>query len=150
MDEPTLRTKGTNATGRRVLIVDDSRDTAGLFKALLRLEGYEARTAYDGPEAIEAAKLHCPQVVLLDLTLPTMGGVEVARVLRAVPELARCHIIAVSGCCGDRVAQPSPFDRHLTKPIDPPTLLKLLAEVTAASPQAGVDESGRTSPELPA
>jgi CheY-like chemotaxis protein len=126
-----MPTREVTASGRRVLIVDDSRDTAGLFKALLKIEGYEARTAYDGPEAIEAAKQDCPHVVLLDLTLPTMGGVAVARALRQVPELSQCHIIAVSGYDGDRIAQPSPFDLHLTKPVDPGTLLKLLAEMTA-------------------
>src|SRR5262249_30178257 len=134
MDEPTLPTKTANVTGRRILIVDDTREPAGLFKVLLKTEGYEARTAYDGPEAIEAAKLHCPHVVLLDLTLPTMGGVEVAQALRGVPELSQCHIIAVSGYDGDRITQPSPFDLHLTKPVDPDILLKLLGEMTGHSP----------------
>jgi CheY-like chemotaxis protein len=150
MDEPRLQTKTANVTSRRVLIVDDSRDTAGLFKALLKIEGYEARTAFDGPEAIEAAKLHCPHVVLLDLMLPTMGGVAVAQALRGVPELSQCHIIAVSGYGGDRITQPSPFDLHLTKPVDPDTLLKLLAEMTAEGPKALVDESVLTSRDMPA
>ena len=136
--------------GRRVLIVDDSRDTAGLFKALLKIEGYEARTAYDGPEAIEAAKLHCPQVVLLDLTLPTMGGVEVARALRGVPELSHCHIIAVSGYSSDRISEPSPFDLHLTKPVDPDTLLKLLAQMTGEGAAAAAGSRVAPAVDIPA
>ena len=150
MDEPMMPTREATASGRRVLIVDDSRDTAGLFKALLKIEGYEARTAYDGPEAIEVAKRHCPHVVLLDLTLPTMGGVEVAQALRRVPELSQCHIVAVSGYDLDRIAQPSPFDLHLTKPVDPDTLLRLLADMTADGRTAVADEPVVTSRDMPA
>jgi CheY-like chemotaxis protein len=132
------------------LIVDDSRDTANLFKAILNLEGYEPRTAHDGPEAIEAAKVHCPQVVLLDLSLPTMGGVEVARALRRVPELTHCHIIAVSGYGAEGIDRPSPFDRHLTKPVEPEKLLKLLAEMTGESAAAAPGGPAVTARDFPA
>src|SRR5712691_5232173 len=117
MDEPTMRADDTTASGRRVLIVDDCRDTARLLKLLLEIEGYETRTAHDGPEAIEVAKRHCPHVVLLDLVLPTMRGAQVAETLRSVPELSGCHIVAVSGYGPDHVPHPSPFDHHLTKPV---------------------------------
>jgi len=157
MDEPTMRAEETIASGRRVLIVDDCRDTARLMKLLLKIEGYETRTAHDGPEAIEVAKMHCPHVVLLDLGLPTMGGAKVAEALRSVPELSGCRMVAVSGYGGDHVPQPSPFDHHLTKPVDHDTLLKLLAEMTgdggkavAHGPVPGsavIPDSGASAPQ---
>src|SRR4029077_17777901 len=60
----------------RILVVDDSTDSARMLAVLLKREGYETRTAFDGPAAIEAATLHRPDVVLLDLTLPGISGVE--------------------------------------------------------------------------
>jgi CheY-like chemotaxis protein len=131
MDEPTMQAQDAASSDRRVLIVDDSRDTARLMKVLLKIEGYETRTAYDGPEAIETARTQRPHVVLLDLILPTMGGAEVAAALRSVPELSGCQIVAVSGYDADRIPHPSPFDHHLTKPVDPHHLIQVLAEMTS-------------------
>ena len=67
-----------NAAPLRILIVDDFADNARMLKVLLKNEGHEARIASDGPEAIAAANLQKPHVVLLDLTLPGMSGIEVA------------------------------------------------------------------------
>ena len=69
---------GMKAASLRILIVDDNADNARMLKVLLKGEGHEVRIAFDGPEAIEAAKLYKPDVVLLDLSLPSMSGVDVA------------------------------------------------------------------------
>ena len=66
----------------RVLVVDDSTDTAVILKLLLKHEGYLAKCAPNGPEAIEAAIEFMPDIVLLDLTLlPSMNGVQVAEAI---------------------------------------------------------------------
>jgi len=115
----------------RILIVDDHADTARMLKVLLKCEGHEARTAFDGPGAIETARLHRPDVVLQDLTLPGMSGLEVAMELRSIPELSACVLVAVSGYGEERLPYPSPFDRHFTKPVHHDALLKYLSGLRA-------------------
>ena len=78
-----------NATPLRLLIVDDHADNARMLKVLLRKEGHEAAVVFDGPAAIAAANHHKPDVVLLDLSLPGMSGIEVAAELRRNPEQSR-------------------------------------------------------------
>jgi CheY-like chemotaxis protein len=116
----------------RILVVDDNADAARLLQVLLRCEGHEARVAFDGPGAIEAARLFRPDVVLLDLTLPGMSGVEAAAELRCRPELAACRLIAVTGHGEERLPSPSPFDHHFQKPVDHAALLGYLARIEAA------------------
>jgi CheY-like chemotaxis protein len=115
----------------RVLIVDDNHDAARMLKLLLKLEGYEVRIAHDGPDAIAAATANQPAVILMDLTLPGMSGLEAAEQLRQADGLADTVIVAVSGHAADRLPQPSPFDAHLTKPVDHDRLIRLLADATA-------------------
>jgi two-component system, sensor histidine kinase len=127
----------------RLLIVEDNLDTARMMKVLLKQEGHEARTASDGPEAIEIARLFRPHAVLLDLTLPGMSGSEVAGELRNLPELSGCVLIAISGWDAAMLA---PFDYHFTKPVDIVALLKLLSGLAAhpdPSPMPTRGEIGR-------
>jgi two-component system CheB/CheR fusion protein len=119
-------------TPLRILVVDDNADAARMLQVLLRCEGHEARIAFDGPAAIEAAKLFRPDVVLLDLTLPGMSGVEAAAGLRCLPELLACRLVAVTGHGEERLPSPSPFDHHFQKPVDPAALLGYLARIEAA------------------
>jgi CheY-like chemotaxis protein len=78
MDEPMKSHQEERAAARRVLVVDDSVDATRMMELVLEPEGFEVRSVHDGPEAIEAARSQLPDVVLLDVGLPTMGGVEVA------------------------------------------------------------------------
>ncbi|MHC5538874.1 response regulator, partial [Singulisphaera rosea] len=104
---------------------DDSVDTAKMMKLLLKREGFDARTAYDGPQAIEVSASFQPEIVLLDLTLPGMSGQEVAAELRKNEASADTLIVAISGY-GDRGVPPG-FDHLLVKPLDHDALLNLLA-----------------------
>jgi CheY-like chemotaxis protein len=119
-------------TSLQILVVDDNADAARMLKVLLRCEGHEARIAFDGPAAIEAATLFRPDVVLLDLTLPGMSGAEVATELRCLPELSACRLVAVTGYGEERLPSPSPFDHHFQKPVDHAALLGYLAGIEAA------------------
>ena len=120
-----METRDARAAVKRVLIVDDSIDTARMMKVLLKREGFEARTAFDGPEAIEAAAEFLPDAVLLDLTLPGMSGREVALELRRKEPLAGVLIVAISGHVH---AEPPPgFDHMMVKPFDHDALIKLLS-----------------------
>ncbi|MGH7347619.1 MAG: response regulator, partial [Candidatus Rokuibacteriota bacterium] len=78
--EPTARAP-TPTTARRILVVDDNRDSAESLTMLLNLTGYQTHTAYDGLEAVEAAAFR-PDVILLDIGLPNLNGFEAARKIR--------------------------------------------------------------------
>ena len=119
-------------TPLRILVVDDNADAARMLQVLLRCEGHEARIAFDGPSAIEAAKLTLPDAVFLDLSLPGMSGVEAAAELRCLPELSACRLVAVTGHGEERLPSPSPFDHHFQKPVDHAALLGYLARIEAA------------------
>jgi PAS domain S-box-containing protein len=117
------------AGGRRVLVVDDNVDAADSTVALLELWGHEAVAVYDGPAALEAARDHSPQVVLLDIGLPGMTGYEVAQRLRELPGSAIELLAAMTGYGQDedrRRAAEAGFDLHLTKPLDPSRLRELV------------------------
>jgi len=111
----------------RVLIVDDSIDTARMLKILLTQEGFEACLAYSGLAALESARAFRPNAVLLDMTLPDMSGSDVARKLKGVPELGDCVLVAVSGHDIEMIDSPTIFDHYFKKPVDYEALVRLLA-----------------------
>ena len=118
------------ALRRRVLIIDDNRDSAEMLEKLLTVIGHDASVAFTGASGIDAALREKPQVVLLDIGLPDMSGYEVARRLRAEPSLGQVTLIALTGWGQpeDRArAMEAGFDHHLTKPADPDALAALLA-----------------------
>jgi CheY-like chemotaxis protein len=130
-------TSGPHATlpraarpGSRVLVVDDNLDNARGLSRLLNLLGHNVRTVHDGPEAIEAARAHRPEVVLLDIGLPGMDGYGVVGRLRADACCEGFLIIAVSGYGQPedlRRSLAAVFDHHLVKPVDSDALIILFA-----------------------
>jgi CheY-like chemotaxis protein len=141
---PPQRTPGRSAK-RRVLVVDDNVDAANTMALLLRLAGHDVRTAHDGPSAIDAARTHPPEVILLDIGLPGMDGYEVARRLRASPTLDGCVLVALTGYGQEedrRRSWAAGFDHHLVKPVEPQSLTELLAECTRSKRPATQAETG--------
>jgi CheY-like chemotaxis protein len=116
----------------RILIVDDNADTARMMQLLLTYEGYESLTAYDGPRAVEAAREFLPDVVLLDLTLPHMSGIEVAHKLKVDPEIADCVLVAVSGYDMEAIETAPLFHHRFQKPVDHDILIKLLRRLQSS------------------
>jgi CheY-like chemotaxis protein len=106
---------------RRILIVDDNTDAAMSLAMLYELQGHETRTASTGPDGVVAATEFLPDVMLLDIGLPGMDGFEVARKIRAIPDLAGIRIIAMSGYgrAEDQAeAKHACFDLYMVKPVD--------------------------------
>jgi CheY-like chemotaxis protein/two-component sensor histidine kinase len=104
-----------------VLVVDDNRDSAETLAALLRLDGHQVEVAFDGEQALAAAITLQPKLVLLDLGLPRIDGLEVARRLRADPRFQRTLLIATSGYAQPQDREETTrigFDAHLAKPIE--------------------------------
>jgi PAS domain S-box-containing protein len=121
VSEPATAPVKTLGTPRRVLIVDDNRDSVTVMQALLELCGHEVHVAFDGAGALEICKAFVPELVLLDIGLPEMDGYEVVRRIRAIAACAKIPIIAVSGYARaqDRArAIESGFTAHLPKPVD--------------------------------
>ena len=106
---------------RKVLLVDDNADALAVIAAFLRRSGHEVHEARDGLAAIELARRLRPDFLFLDLGLPGLDGLDVARQLRTDPQLARMRIVAVTGSGreGDRqAALDAGCDQHLLKPLD--------------------------------
>ena len=115
----------------RILVVDDLRDSADSLAMMLKTKGHEVRTAYDGVEAIEAAREFRPEVVLLDIGMPRLDGYEAARRIREECRDERLVLIAITGWGHDEnraKTREAGFDHHLVKPVEPAALTKLLAE----------------------
>ena len=120
-----------------VLVVDDDRDNADALVLMLRVEGYEAAVAYDGPSALAAALARPPAAVLLDINMPGMDGCEVARRLRGLPQTAGALLIALTGSGqeGDvRRCHEAGIDLHLLKPCNPAELRRVLDGRLVAQP----------------
>jgi PAS domain S-box-containing protein len=134
--EPTLVTdprasaaNGVTWVRRRVLVIDDNRDSAESMSMLLRAWGHEAFVALEGEEGLALARTHRPEFVLLDIGLPGMDGYEVARRLRAL-ELEPTPVLAAMTGYGRaedrRESKAAGFDHHLVKPVDPDALAVLI------------------------
>lgn len=115
-----------NEPRARILIVEDDEDGALALEALLQLEGYDVRTAPNGAEGLAVAADFDPHIVLLDLHLPVVHGVEVAQHLRVNEHAMRRVIIGITGLSSAYPANAQAFDHKLSKPIDPEQLFSLL------------------------
>jgi CheY-like chemotaxis protein len=114
----------------RILVVDDNTDAAESLSLLLQLNSHEIRTANNGRDALVLAREFVPDVAFLDIGMPGMTGFELATRLRAMPELARMTIVAVTGWGSEEDqarSREAGFDQHFTKPIAAETVSRLLA-----------------------
>src|SRR3954464_11902198 len=116
---------------KRILIVDDLRDLAESLALLLRDEGHEVIFVVDPREAVVIAKEFKPNVALVDLRMPHISGLELARLFRSEPDLKRMCLVAISAETQDEVRQltrQAGFDAYLTKPVDLAMLRSTLAQ----------------------
>jgi CheY-like chemotaxis protein len=117
----------------RLLIIDDNRDSADTLALLLQRVGFEVRVAYEGQQAIEAARSFKPDVFIVDLAMPIMDGFQLATRLRAMPDFAHALFVALSGLSDQThldEASKAQFDEYIVKPPEMPLLLAILSEAT--------------------
>lgn len=115
-----------NKQAHKVLVVDDEEPILELLKYNLEKGGFEVKTANDGFKAIEVAKKFIPDLVLLDIMMPKMDGVETCRRLRELPELQKVFVIFLTARA-EEYSEVAAFDvgadDYITKPIKPRALL---------------------------
>jgi CheY-like chemotaxis protein len=113
-----------------ILVVDDNRDAADSLAEVLLAQGHNARAAYGGEEAVQLATRKAFDVALVDIGMPTVDGLEVARRISQSPAGKDTLLVAVTGwgASADRDrSKAAGFAYHLTKPVDYDTLGALLA-----------------------
>jgi two-component system cell cycle response regulator DivK len=113
-------------TGERILVVEDNEKNMKLFRDVLGATGYRTLEATTGGEAIEMATEHTPDLVLMDIQMPDMDGVEALRRLRADERTASLRVLAVTAQAmqGDREQfLAAGFDGYLSKPVNVQELL---------------------------
>jgi two-component system, cell cycle response regulator DivK len=111
--------------GEPILIVDDNLINLKLARVLLAGEGYQVRTAADAEEALALLQVYTPRLILMDIQLPGMDGLELTRRIKADPATAGTTILALTAYAmkGDAdKALAAGCDGHITKPIDTRTL----------------------------
>jgi|YNPNPStandDraft_1061719.scaffolds.fasta_scaffold01614_7 DNA-binding response OmpR family regulator len=104
-----------------ILVVDDNEDVAETIDRSLRRAGYEVAVAYRGADALQIARTRHPDLVVLDILMPGMTGIEVCRHMRANPDLAQTPILFLTakGEIGDKIEGfEAGADDYLTKPFD--------------------------------
>jgi len=110
----------------KILLVDDEADILEIVGYNLSSEGYQVTTAKNGVEAIEKAKKHKPQLIILDVMMPEMDGIEACEKLRGIPDLSNT-IITFLTARGEDYSQVAGFDAgaddYITKPIKPKVLV---------------------------
>lgn len=113
----------------KILIVEDEKNITGFIKAILTTNGYDVVTAHTGNEAFSMISSHCPDLILLDLGLPDMDGIEIIESVRTWTQLP-IIVVSARGHERDKVeALDKGADDYITKPFSP---LELLARVRVA------------------
>ena len=138
----------SGALVQKVLLVDDEPDIVELLKYNLEREGYQVFTALNGRDALKAAKLNRPDLIVLDIMMPGMDGVEVCNQLRQQPEFKHTLITFLSAR-GEDYSQIAGFDAgaddYITKPVRPKVFISkvkaLLKRSSSDRPDGQIMES---------
>ncbi len=133
------------ADHRRVMVVDDYRDAAEALQLLLDADGFECRATSDPREAFAIACDWQPFAVLLDIAMPGLDGLELARLLRSHSATAHMLLIACTAYASsdDRArAREAGFDAHCAKPLTPQLILRLLAFASEGTHRVADDIEG--------
>ena len=124
----------------KVLVVDDNPDIAQMMSLYFDAAGRQVTVAHSAQEALAQARTDPPDVCLLDIGLPDMDGVALARQLRQQPQMAHAVLIAVTGYGQAQARGAAPagdFDHYFVKPVNLDELDALVADIQKGAPRAG-------------
>ncbi|MEE8392331.1 MAG: response regulator transcription factor [Anaerolineae bacterium] len=125
----------------RILVVDDELSIINMVQAYLEQEGYTVHTALDGPAGLKAARAFHPDLVVLDIMLPGMDGIEVLRRLRQESEVYVLMLTAKTGEIDRIVGLTMGADDYLTKPFSPRELVARVKAILRRRRGAGTGET---------
>jgi CheY-like chemotaxis protein len=124
--------------GRKtVLLVEDHEDNRIVYSTILRISGYEVIEALDGRQGVRLAREHNPQLILMDLAIPLIDGLQATQILKADPSTAGIPIVALTAHDADEdreMARNVGCDGFLAKPVEP---RRVVAEVASFIGAAG-------------
>jgi CheY-like chemotaxis protein len=124
----------------RILIVEDYDDAREMYRDYLEFSGFQVDTARDGHEALEQARRHNPDLVLMDLSLPGLDGWEATRILKKDPATSHLMVVALSAHAlsaeGDR-ARAAGCDGFIAKPCLPHDLVDQITEILKLQSESG-------------
>jgi DNA-binding response OmpR family regulator len=123
---------------RKVLVVDDDRKTVDIVRIYLEKDGYQVLVAYDGQHALELARHRQPDLMVLDLMLPRVDGLDICRILRAETKLPIILLTARTTEDDKLLGLDLGADDYVTKPFSP---RELLARVRAVLRRAGLEDA---------
>jgi two-component system, OmpR family, alkaline phosphatase synthesis response regulator PhoP len=134
-----------------VLVVDDEEPILELLKYNLEKNGYEVKTALDGAKAVEIARKFIPDLVLLDIMMPKMDGVETCRQLRDLPELQKMFVVFLTAR-SEEYSEVAAFDigadDYITKPIKPRALMSRISALFRRDSKKSTQSSTITTGDL--
>ena len=127
-----------NPADKLILIVDDDDSVRELLEFLVKKEGFKTETAEDGQQALDQARKHEPDLILLDLMLPKFGGFEIVRELQV--DEGDIPIIIITGRYTDRstsdmIKLESNVKDFIEKPVKPPVLTALIHKILSTQPR---------------
>ena|ERR1043165_2734854 len=127
-----------------ILLVEDNEDNQEIYRIILAHHGFRVLQAFDGGRGVEMARVHGPDLILMDLTMPVVDGLEATRVLKADPATSAIPIVALTAHTANEdraAAEAAGCDAFLTKPVEPQRVAaevrRILANGGAASAPFG-------------
>jgi len=128
---------------KKVLVIDDDADILELLIYNLEKEGYEVKSAANGLEGIEAAKQFMPDLILMDIMMPIMDGIEAGKIIKNTEKLKHIHLLYLTARA-EEYSEVAAFevgaDDYLTKPIKPRALLSRINAFFRKETQKSTDE----------
>ena len=125
----------------RILMVDDDKVLVAATKVVLESKGYQVSTAYDGDEGLAKSKAEIPDLIILDIIMPTQDGFTVCEQIKSNPEMEKIPILIMTSFAKDKGKTNIPANAGLSleaegyvdKPVNPEQLLDLVEKMLASS-----------------
>lgn len=131
------------SANQKILVVDDEQDISDLISYNLTKEGYQVYTAPNGKVAIEKAKEINPDLIILDVMMPIMDGIEACRIMRAMPEFKNTFMVFLTAR-SEEYSEIAGFnvgaDDYIAKPIKPRALMSRINAILRRTAQDNVED----------